>query len=72
MLACRIGRLGTPIQGLIGIVGHDQWRWRGLRGRVITKLGFFGNGDRLSFGLRSLLVPNGRGGAGERVVVQVL
>lgn len=39
---------------------------------MITKLGFFGNGDRLPVGLGSLLISNRGGGAGERVVVQVL
>ena len=61
--------MGTRIQGLIGLVGHDQRRWGGLRGRVITKLGFFGHGDRLSLRLWSLLVPNRGRGTGERVVV---
>lgn len=32
---------------------------------MITKLGFFGHGDRLALGLRNLLVPNRGGGAGE-------
>ena len=39
---------------------------------VITKLGFFGHGHRLAFSFGSLLISNGGGGAGERVVVPVL